>query len=107
MMNLRTLLLATLSLWLSAAALRAADADDDKVFSAIDNLGGRAIRDAEKEGKPVIGADLSGCERVTDATLKELAAFKQLQSLKLACKGVSDAGLKELAAWEQLRSLDL
>jgi internalin A len=43
---------------------------------------------------------------VTDAGLKELAGLKQLQTLKLGAL-ITDAGLKELAGIHQLKSLDL
>jgi internalin A len=44
---------------------------------------------------------------VTDADLKELSRFQQLQWLDLKNTGDSDAGLKELAGLKQLKSLDL
>src|ERR1700722_17083679 len=53
------------------------------------------------------GLDL-GFTKVTDAGLKELAGFKQLQALNLVgCKGLTDAGAKELAGLRQLRALNL
>src|SRR5262245_48619481 len=44
---------------------------------------------------------------VTDQRLKELARFKNLQSLYLGYTEVTDAGLKKLARIKTLRSLDL
>jgi hypothetical protein len=45
--------------------------------------------------------------RITDAGLKELAGFKQLQALDLGETKITGAGLKELASLKQLQVLDL
>jgi hypothetical protein len=45
--------------------------------------------------------------KVTDGTLAELAAFKQLQALHLAETKITDGGLKELASFKQLQTLSL
>jgi internalin A len=50
--------------------------------------------------------DLSGTV-MTDALLKELAVFKNLQNLDLRFTPVTDAGLKELAGLKRLQTLDL
>jgi Leucine-rich repeat (LRR) protein len=52
------------------------------------------------------GLDLSKTE-ITDAGLKELAAFKNLQSLNLKNTQISGVGLKELAALKNLQRLYL
>jgi internalin A len=44
---------------------------------------------------------------VTDAGLKELVPLKQLKSLELACMKVTDEGLKQLATFKQLKSLNV
>ena len=46
-------------------------------------------------------------DNVTDATLKELADFKQLTALSLHAARVTDAGLKALAGHKHLESLQL
>jgi Leucine-rich repeat (LRR) protein len=48
-----------------------------------------------------------GSTRVTDAGLKELAGFKNLEYLDLSATRVTDAGLKELAGLKKLRDLRL
>src|SRR5262245_1906787 len=55
---------------------------------------------------PEVGLDLHNTP-VTDAGLKELAAFKNLQALDLTGTEVTDGGLKDLAALKSLRVLDL
>jgi Leucine Rich Repeat (LRR) protein len=91
--------------WL-AVDLRADDAAD-KAVQTIEKLGGRVTRDNKKDGKPVIKVELTQTN-ATDDTLKELAAFPDLQSLNLfGSKQVTDAGLKELAACKQLNFLIL
>ena len=59
---------------------------------------------------PAVPFGLSFCPTpVTDAglRLKELAPFKNLQSLLLRCVNVTDAGLKELAPLQDLQALSL
>ena len=58
--------------------------------------------------KPIVKVDLSDCNAVTDAGLKELAGFKGLQTLSLTRRNaVTDAGLKELAGLKGLQTLSL
>jgi hypothetical protein len=45
--------------------------------------------------------------KATDAGLKHLVAFQQLQYLDLSCTEVTTGGLPQLAALKQLRQLDL
>jgi internalin A len=52
------------------------------------------------------GLDLGGTP-LTDESAKELAEFKNLQSLNLGFTQVTDAGLKELARLENLHMLGL
>ena len=52
------------------------------------------------------GISLSGT-KVTDAGLKELAAFRSLQALDLGSTQVTDAGLRELTALQSLQALAL
>src|SRR5271170_2244333 len=102
------LLLSGILLGLPWSSLRAADDAEDKVVAFVKQLGGSVKRDDKAEGKPVRSVDLPNRTKVTDAELKELAALKQLQSLRLyGCNNVTDAGLQELAALKQLQSLTL
>jgi len=107
MCKIRSLsLLFCLALSLTVAAVRADDmANEDNAVETITKLGGTVTRDEEAAGKPVIGVSL---ERtlVTNQGLKELKAFKHLQSLNLnRCYrvpggpfGVTPTGVKELQA---------
>jgi Leucine-rich repeat (LRR) protein len=62
---------------------------------------------ARLPSRAVLGLDLSLNTELTDAGLKELAALKSLQLLRLGGSLVTGAGLKELAALKNLRALDL
>src|SRR6185369_4088031 len=73
--------LATLVLFLVSGGLRADEAED-KAVKAIEKLGGTVKRDEKADGKPVVAVDWH-YTRVTDAGLKELAAFKHLRELGL------------------------
>ena len=72
----------------------------------MERLGGQILRDETKPGKPVSQVTLLGKE-VTDADLKDLAGFKELDWLTLNNTEVTDAGLKELAQFKQLTALSL
>jgi hypothetical protein len=54
----------------------------------------------------VVELDLS-FSKITNAGLKHVAEFKQLQTLKLYLTPIGDAGLMELAGLQQLQTLDL
>ena len=45
--------------------------------------------------------------KVTDASMKELAVFKNLETLNLALTRITGTGLKDLAGLEKLRTLEL
>ena len=81
-----------------------ADGAEDKAALAITKLGGTIRRDEKAAWKPVIGVMFA---KATDADLKMLAAFKQLQTLGLGDTQVSDAGLKELKEIKSLETLNL
>ena len=70
-------------------------ADEATAVKMIEKLGGTVTRDNRIAGKPVVDVDLRGT-KVTDAGLKELKEFKDLQTLNLAATKVTDAGLEEL-----------
>jgi hypothetical protein len=53
-----------------------------QAIKAIQALGGKVTRDANKPGQPVVGVDLEGSE-AEDADLAHLKAFPQLQRLNL------------------------
>lgn len=53
------------------------------------------------------GIGLTNTFGITDAELKDLARFKQLQMLHLGITKVSDTGLKQVAGFKQLKGLDL
>jgi Leucine Rich repeat len=141
-MSRRILILAILTILYPTAIVRAGDpspatgrqvADPDFwTVKAIEQIGGKVVRNPRREGQPVIGVDLrdtdvtdqllrqiasceqlqsldlTGCEDVTDVGLSELAVCKHLQSLKLRlCRKVTDNGMRELARCPQLQLLDL
>ena len=74
---------------------------------AIRKLGGHIdTKDNHVPGKPVIGVYLDGTA-MTDAGMKELKEFKNLQTLGLGGTQVTDAGMKELKDLKNLRVLGL
>jgi internalin A len=104
------LALSAACLLLAAAAPLFADDAEDKAVQAVEKLGGKVVRDDKDPTKPVVEVDLFLRDKpseMTDAGLKELAALKGLQKLKLGPAMVTDAGLKELAGLKALKSLDL
>lgn len=84
---------------------RVSDAEE-KALALIKNQSPGVERDEAAPGKPVTGVALYG-QRETDATLKELCAFKCLKTLSLSSPSVTDAGLKELAALKNLYQLNV
>ena len=108
-----------------------ADDAEDKALATVERLGGQVRRDEAKPGKPVSDVTLRG-KGVTDADLKDLAAFKGLDwpdphryrgdgcgaqrishrsrgwsALSLRGSKATDAGLKELAPLKGLVYLRL
>lgn len=79
-------------------------ADESSALKAIEKVEGKVTRDEVTPGMPVTAIELAG-PRVTDAILKELKEFKQLQILGLGATGVTDAGLKELKELKELQTL--
>src|SRR5438045_453059 len=65
---------------------------EQQAIATIEKLGGKIFRDPKMPGKPVVGVDLSST-KVSDATLKQLTALKQVRELSLTGP-VTDAGLK-------------
>ena len=96
--------------WLILASAAPARADDaeDKAVAFVEKLGGKVTRDQKQPGKPVVGVSLSFTKvKVTDADLKELAAFKNLSVLALYMTGVTDRGMTELTTFKTLTRLTL
>src|SRR5437660_1373306 len=89
-----------------AAAPLCADDAEDRAVKAVEELGGKVIRDDKDPAKPVITVDLYGT-RVTDLGLKELAPLRGLQKLDLSHTRVTDLGLKELPPLKGLQTLGL
>jgi internalin A len=81
-------------------------ADEESAVEAIEKLGGEVTRDDKTPGKPVIKVDLYN-KPLTDAGLKVLKEFKQVQSLRLSLTKVTDAGMMELKDLKQLKELNL
>jgi len=94
------------SVLVSASATRGDDAED-KAIAFVESLKGKIKRDNNRPGKPVVRVSLYHNKQVTDADLKELAAFKDLSSLDLAHTKITDEGIKHLAALKNLAILDL
>jgi Leucine-rich repeat (LRR) protein/uncharacterized GH25 family protein len=78
-----------------------------RAVKAIEKLGGTIERDKRARGKPVTRVDLSKCDKLTDADLKELKPLKKIRSLTLTGTEVTDAGLKELKTLRILSFLNL
>jgi internalin A len=95
-----------LALLLLPSAVIRADEAEDKAAAFVEKLGGTVKRDEQKAGKPVFIVDLNST-KISDAGLKELTAFKQLQMLDLGNTNISNEGLKELAGLRRLQVLDL
>jgi tetratricopeptide (TPR) repeat protein len=86
--------------------ISATDEAEDKAVASVKSLGGKVRHADMKANKVVVGVDL-GNTKSSDANLKELAAFRQLQTLHLYNTKSSDAGLKELTTLKQLQGLFL
>ena len=82
---------------------------ENQAAQAMEKLGATVTRDDKAPGKPVIGVEFTNYSGTPfkDGDLKQLAPFKNLQSLGLLATDVTDAGLKELTGFGQLSYLDL
>jgi hypothetical protein len=83
------------SLQLTPVSAQWADESEDRAVRTIETLGGKVTRDERAPGKPVVGVILTGMA-VTDSTLKELVALKQLKTVNLNKTRVTDGGLQQL-----------
>jgi hypothetical protein len=84
-----------------------AKAAEDKAVANVKRWGGFIIgRDVTAMTNSVTIVSLHG-SKVTDAELKELAAFKRLLKLELGYTSITDAGMKELVVFKDLNELDL
>src|SRR5690242_11907641 len=83
---------------------------DNADEQAVGRLGGVVARDQADPANPIVELNLNGAS-ATDSTLKGLAALNGLKRLKTLYlvnqHGVTDAGLKEIAHWRQLQRLNL
>src|SRR5262245_63940412 len=84
----------------------AADQAEDRALDVVKRVGGAVDRDEKQPGMPVVAVNLYN-SRVTDADLKELAAFRKVIELDLMSTGVTDAGMAHLAALVSLTRLNL
>lgn len=92
---------------LAVSCVARADDAEDKAVKFVEKLGGLVKRDEKLSGKPVVTVSLNSA-KLTDADLKELAAFKSLKTLRLVnVEKLTDVGLKELAALTTITELDL
>src|SRR5437868_3385927 len=78
-------------LLLLPAGLRADEAEDRAIQTVL-QFGGKVYPEVRQPGQSVTGVTLTG-PRVTDADLKALAAFKDLEALNLGYTAVTDDGL--------------
>jgi WD40 repeat protein/predicted Ser/Thr protein kinase len=78
--------------------------NESTAVAALEKLGAKISRDEKQPGKPVIEVILVGTKQVTDADLKLLRFFTNLQRLYLYDNQVTDAGLENI---QDLRSLQV
>ncbi|HET6441468.1 MAG TPA: leucine-rich repeat domain-containing protein, partial [Phycisphaerae bacterium] len=86
------------------ASCQGPSAREEKAVQAIEALGGQVTRDEALLDRPVVEVDLSGI-KVTDAGLKVLKEFKDLQELNLSHTQITDAGLRDLRELKGLQAL--
>src|SRR5436305_1578819 len=79
----------------------------EQATALIERVGGRFEDDHSAPGFPIVSADLSRSESVTDADLTDLAVLSDLQTLRLNHTTITGAGLAHLAGLTKLRKLDL
>ena len=79
---------------------------EEKAIAEIQKLGGIVRRDEQDPIRPVVSVDLSRT-LVTDAGLKNVAAFTQLKKLDLHGTRITDAGLPHLQGLTRLQWLFL
>src|SRR5262245_55141917 len=79
---------------------------EEQALATVERLGGQVLRRGEKPDAAVHEVRLLG-KKVTDADLKGLAAFKEMERLLLTDASVTDEGLKHLARCKRLVALSL
>ncbi|MEO8042178.1 MAG: amidohydrolase family protein [Acidobacteriota bacterium] len=97
---------AELNRWLDEIAPRmhaGYEADDKRAAAEIEKLGGKVEFNADRE---VVKIDLHGA-KITDADLKLLEHFTELEWLDLRITPVSDEGVTHLAGLRKLKFLNL
>lgn len=97
---------AELDRWLDEIAPRihgALEADERRAAGQIEKLGGKVEFNAYRE---VVKVDLSNAQ-ITDADLKLLEKFSELESLDLRLTSVGDEGIAHLQTLRKLKTLNL
>jgi hypothetical protein len=100
----RSISFATLALLLGTTGLHADEADAVKALEKIS--GAVVVRAQNKPEGPVTQVFLN-VTKATDADLKHLREFKQLNTLGLAASKITDAGLKDLKECKGIKFLGL
>jgi hypothetical protein len=91
----------------AGSMVRAGDnAEQERAVAEIMRLGGNVEIDANRPGKPVVLVNLNRT-KVTDAALKSLQSFPQLEALAVVDTNVTDTGLMHLKGLSQLKTLGL
>jgi serine/threonine protein kinase/WD40 repeat protein len=85
----------------------AAQDNESTAAAALEKLGAKISRDEKQPGKPVIEVILIGNKQVTDADLKHLRFFTNLERLHLHDNQVTDAGLENIQNLRRLQILQL
>ncbi len=93
------------SVW-NAPAKKEQEPDESSVAAALEKIGAGITRDGRLPGNPVVHINLTQ-KQVTDADLKDLHVFKNLQGLHLGVTGVTDAGVKHLKELKSLQGLNI
>jgi hypothetical protein len=65
------------------------------------------LEDLSRRARTLTALSLSGCRRITDAGVRQLARIPSLQHLDLSGTGVTDAGVQVLRDLPRLRTLSL
>jgi Leucine-rich repeat (LRR) protein len=117
---------------LVSGAMSFAAEGDEVAATWVESVGGKLVRDAKTDGRPIIEVDLAfkkgvtndglknlaGCknikslnlffdEKITDEGMKHLKELKTLEVLTLTNTGIGDAGLTELKDLKSLKDLGL
>jgi hypothetical protein len=78
---------------------------EERAIAAIEDLGGRVVRDESVPERPVIEVAFS--ESIKDGDLEWLKTFPRLKGLSFSKTGITDSGLARLSGLTQLESLQI